>query len=47
MQNILNKLLGLLLELNLKPKSGWGETKITWENGRIVCTSLTTTELYK
>ena len=47
MQNILNKLLGLLLEMNLKPKSGWGETKITWEDGRIIRTSLTTTENYR
>jgi len=47
MHELLNKLLGLLIQMNLKPKSGWGKTEILWEDGRIVLTSITTTEIYK
>jgi len=44
---LINKLLGLLLQLGLKPKSGFGETKIIWENGQISFISNTETTKIK
>lgn len=35
MNDLITKLLGLLIQMELKPRSGYGETKIIWENGQI------------
>jgi hypothetical protein len=47
MKEFLNKLLGLLLQMNLKPQSGFGKTEIIWENGQIAYISNTETTKIK
>ena len=47
MQELINKLLGLLIQMNLKPQSGFGETKIIWENGQIAYITQTGTTKIK
>jgi len=47
MTNFLDKLLGLLIQMNLKPKSGYGKTEITWENGQIAYITHTETTKIK
>lgn len=33
---MISKLLGLLIQMALKPRSGYGETIIIWKNGEII-----------
>jgi len=47
MQELINKLLGLLIQMNLKPQSGYGKTEITWENGQIAYITHTETTKIK
>ena len=42
-KDFLEKLLGLLIQMQLKPQSGYGKTEIIWEQGRIAYISQTDT----
>ena len=47
MQELLKKLLGLLLQMNKKPRSGYGKTVIFWEGNEIICIETTDRESYR